>query len=110
MKLSPEEQAWLDAYRRELAERFPGLLEEMTVFGSKARGDPGPESDLDVLVILREGDDARKQAVRLLGHRLAAESDALPSIMVYTREEWTLRERGGSPLYRAVRRDGVRVA
>jgi hypothetical protein len=48
--------------------------------------------------------------VRRVGHMLAATSEAVPSIMVYTRNEWTMRERGGSPFYQAVMRDRVRVA
>lgn len=109
-KLTPDEQAWLDAYRKALADKFSGLVEEIVVFGSKARGESGPHSDLDVLIILREGDRNTKREVRHLGHSLAVTSEAVPSIMVYTREEWSLRKRNGSPFYRAVTRDGVRVA
>ncbi len=93
-----------------LAKEFPQLIEEIVVFGSKARGDAGPDSDLDVLVILREGDRRLKRAIRHLGHQLAVLSEAVPSIMVYTRDEWSRRERSGSPFHRAVTRDGVRVA
>lgn len=110
MKLTPEEQAWLDTYRKALAEQFPDVIEEILIFGSKARGDAGPDSDLDLLVILREGDRSRKRAVRHIGHSLAVLSEVVPSIMVYTRQEWTVRMRGGSPFYQAVTRDQVRVA
>lgn len=110
VKLTSEELGWLNAYRKAVAEQFPGLVEAILIFGSKARGDAGPDSDLDVLVILREGDRSRKRAVRHLGHSLAVVSEVVPSIMVYTREEWALRKHGGSPFYRAVIRDGVRVA
>ncbi len=110
MKLTLAEQTWLDDYRQALSKQFPELVEEMVVFGSKARGEAGPESDLDVLVIVREGDRGLKRAIRHLAHELAAVSDAVPSIMVYTREEWIRRERNASPFYQAVTRDGVRVA
>jgi predicted nucleotidyltransferase len=110
MNLTRDEQAWLDSYRQALADQFPGLVEEVLVFGSKARGEAGPDSDLDVLVIIREGDSKRKREVRRVGHMLAVISEAVPSIMVYTRQEWTRRERGGSAFYQAVMRDRVRVA
>jgi len=110
MKLTDDEQAWLDAYRKELAEEFPGLVEEILIFGSKARGEAGPDSDLDVLLVIREGDSKRKREVRRIGHMLAAMSEAVPSIMVYTRYEWAMRERGGSAFYQSVMRDRVRVA
>ena len=110
LTLIPEEQVWLNAYRKTLAEQFPDLVDAILIFGSKARGDAGPDSDLDVLVILREGDRSRKRVVRHLGHSLAVVSEVVPSIMVYTREEWALRRHGDSPFYRAVLRDGGRVA
>jgi predicted nucleotidyltransferase len=62
MQLTAEEQAWLDAYRKALAEDFPDLVEELLIFGSKARGEAGPDSDLDVLLVIREGDSQRKRA------------------------------------------------
>ncbi len=107
--LTTDEQAWLDEYRRELKERFPGNVEDVVIFGSKARGDDRPDSDVDVLVVLREGGRQIKREARLLGHRLAAASNAVPSILVYTDSEWQDRARGGSPFYRSVMRDGVRV-
>ena len=110
MKLTPEERTWLDAYCQELARQFPGLVEEIVVFGSKARGEAGADSDVDVLVIIQQGDRTKKREVRHIGHRLAVMSEAVPSIMVYTREEWSSRRRDNSPLYRAVVSDGVRVA
>jgi predicted nucleotidyltransferase len=110
MNLTPDEQTWLDAYCQGLAEQFPNLVEEIVVFGSKARGDARPDSDLDILVIVREADRITKREVGMIGHRLAVESEAVPSIRVYTREEWSRRQHHDSPLYRAVVRDGVRVA
>lgn len=110
MKLTPDEQAWLNEYRDALAKQFPGVVEEIIIYGSKARGDAGPDSDVDVLVVLREGDRSLKHEVRDLGHRLAVLSDAVPSIMVYTRHEWSLRRDSGSPFYQAVTRDGVLVS
>ena len=110
LKLTPDEQTWLDAYRQALRERFPDLIEDIIIFGSKARGDAGPDSDVDVLIILQEGEREIKKAVRRLGHELSVLSDAVPSIMVYTKVEWMERGQSGSPFYRAVMRDGVQVS
>ena len=110
LKLTPAEQAWLDEYRQTLANDYPGLVEDIIIFGSKARGDAGPDSDLDVLVVLTEADRRLKDEIAYLGYLLDAFGDALPSIMVYSRTEWTERERDGSPFHRAVTRDGVHVA
>ena len=110
MNLTPAEQTWLDEYRQTLARDYPGLVDDIIIYGSKARGDAGPDSDLDVLVVVDHADRRVRDEIAYLGYLLDALGDALPSIMVYTRTEWTERERRGSPFHRAVTRDGVHVA
>jgi predicted nucleotidyltransferase len=93
MKLTPEEQAWLDAYRQALAQQFPGLVEQIIIFGSKARETATADSDLDLLVVIRDGDWRLKDTVTQPGYLLAIGTDVVPSIMVYTTEEWELLRR-----------------
>ena len=50
LELTKEEQAWLDAYRKALDKKHPGTVQEMLIYGSKARGQAHAESDLDVLL------------------------------------------------------------
>ena len=109
LKLTTEEQAWLEAYRRIVHERFPGQIEDLIVFGSKARGDARPDSDLDVLVVVREGDWRLKDALALVGYDLAIGTDVVPSIQVYTIAEWSQLRQRQSVLLEAVERDGVSV-
>ena len=52
LTLDAAEQAWLDAYRIELRTRHPGVVRQLVIYGSKARGDAHEDSDLDVLVVL----------------------------------------------------------
>ena len=54
--LTPSERNSLDQALREVTARFPAEIRFMALFGSKARGDFGPDSDIDLLII-REGDD-----------------------------------------------------
>lgn len=109
LKITPEEQAWLDAYRSELQQQHPGTVVRMLVYGSKARGEAHAESDLDVLLIVRNEARGLKRELRRIGYLLAATSDVLPSVLAYTEEEWQNREKSGSSFRRAVERDAVRV-
>ncbi len=109
LKLTTEEQAWLDAYRRNLHERLPGQIEDLIIFGSKARGDAGTDSDLDVLVVIRAGDWQLKDTLAIVGYDLAIGTDVVPSIQIYTVAEWDRLRQRQSVFLEAVERDGASV-
>ena len=109
MKLTGPEQQWLLAYRRELVAMCPAPVERMIVYGSKARGDASPESDLDILLIVSDEAAGQKRALRRIGYMLASDSDVVPSILAYTHGEWRSRKQSRSPFLRAVERDAVQV-
>ncbi len=109
MRLSKNEKAWLRAYRNELTEAHPPQVERMLIYGSKARGEAGPDSDLDVLLIVRNEAAGQKRHLRRIGYLLAAESDVVPSILAYTVDEWEKRKQSGSPFRRSVEKDKVQV-
>ena len=109
LKLTPEEQQWLDTYRKILDEQFPGLVEDIIIFGSKARGTATDDSDVDILLIIKEGDWRRKQAVAEPGYMLSIGTDVVPSFIIYTKGEWEDRRKGRAPFWQTVTRDGVAV-
>ncbi len=109
LQLHPAEQHWLDAYRRELKKRHPDAVKVMVIYGSRARGDGGEDSDLDVLLVVRNEAAGLKRDLRRIGYRLSAASYAVPSILAYTEGEWEHRRRVRSPFLEAVERDAVRV-
>ena len=56
--LEPDEALWLEGYLDRL-KQVPGtFLKQLVVYGSKARGDAGPASDVDVLVVVGDAPDA----------------------------------------------------
>lgn len=105
------ERAWLETYLARLDEQFPDLVQEVTVFGPRARGDRRPVPCLRLLIIISHGDWFQKDAVGSLGHMVDMEDFFVaPSIMVYTRDEWLESERLGADLYRIVKHSSVRLA
>jgi predicted nucleotidyltransferase len=85
LKLTNEEQAWLDAYREALNKKHPGTVQGMLIYGSKARGQAHAESDLDVLLVVRDKAAALKRELRWIGYLLAVKTDVLPSILANTK-------------------------
>src|SRR5262247_190423 len=109
MRLTADEQAWLDAYCQVLKEQYLSIVERLVIYGSKARGDDHPDSDLDVLLIVKNDAGHLKRLLRRVGYELAATSDAVPSILAYTQDEWESRRESGAPFQQAVERDAVAV-
>ena len=109
LTLHPEEQCWLDKYRKALDERHPGAVLRMVIYGSKAREDTHENSDIDVLIIVKNESNSLKRPLRRIGYDLAATSWTVPSIMAYTQAEWERLENLQSPYREAVERDGVSV-
>ena len=107
MKLTTEEEQWLKGYRELLARQFPGLVEQIIVFGSKAKGTATEDSDLDLLMVIRDGDWKLKDAITQPGYLLALDTNAIPSIIVLTSEEWEALRTREAPFWQTVQRDGV---
>lgn len=109
LTLDAADQAWLDAYRLELRTRHPGVVERLVIYGSKARGDAREDSDLDVLIVVRNDASDLKRPLRRIGYDLAATSSAVPSIMACTQAERDRLKEVRCPYRASVERDGVSV-
>lgn len=104
------ESASLGSLERLLLRALEGVkVERLVLFGSVARGDERPDSDVDLLVVVptvvdkraagKALRDARRDVASLFGNNL--------SILLYTRREAAALE--GSELMKNVRRDGVEL-
>ncbi len=109
LTLTVDDQTWLDAYRQVLREQFPGVVQDMIIFGSKARGTARPDSDLDMILLIREGDWRFKRQMTHPGYDLSIGTDVLPSLIVYTLAEWQRMRDDQSVFREVVERDGVSV-
>lgn len=102
--------ALTDFCRRVRAALGDGLV-ELRLFGSKARGDAGPDADIDVLVVIDApgGRWPLAGTVSDVAFDVNLEHDVFISPIVVTTS--MLSEEGWrrSPLMRAVRAEGVRL-
>ena len=109
MTLDAADQAWLDAYRFELRTRHPGVVKQLLIYGSKARGDAREDSDLDVLLVVRNDASDLKRPLRRIGYDLDVTFLVVPSIMALTQAEWDRLKEIRAPYRESVERDGVSV-
>lgn len=78
------------------------------LFGSHARGEAGPDSDVDILVIVEQSPFSRYQ--RAVRARKAVHEVKLPKdIVVVTQDEWDKGLRAPCSLPSTVAREGVRI-
>ncbi len=106
-RLSASEAEAVRAFVRMAHERFPQMIEQAVLFGSKARGEGQAESDIDVLVIVRREDWHLINAISTLAARISLEKDVLLGPIVVGQERWERIKRGNFSLYRNVAREGL---
>lgn len=105
--LSPTEQQALEHFKTALQSLLGDNLLSLRLFGSRARGEGMEESDLDVLVLLREKDRAvcRRIIEESLEVDLTYETNLAPTIL--SAEEYRQNREYQTPFYCNVERDSL---
>lgn len=99
---------WLGRCRSMLESHYGSQLGGLVLYGSTARGEAGPESDVDLLVLLREPFDYFRELRVLTSvlYPLQLEVDRLISALPTSVEEF---EQGRLQLYRNAAEEGMRL-
>lgn len=84
-------------------------LLDFRVFGSKARGDASPDSDIDVMIEIEECSPAIESAIDDLVFEINLAHDCLISLIIFSKRELEEGSLGESPIYKAIEKEGVRV-
>ena len=103
--LKPNELETLRRLKEALARDF--RLIELRLFGSKARGDSAPESDVDVLIVLEELNREIRKQVSALCCDLSIDHHVVIAPILYSWAEFTSGHTRITPFYQNVEREGV---
>ena len=108
----PEWRAALDDFIAAVKAEYGERLEHIVLYGSRARGDARQDSDVDVLVVLREVANPWEERHHLgdIAYRVTAEADrwdTLLSVQVVSAEEY---RRADWPFQMNVHREGLVLA
>ena len=93
-------------FRQRLAEITP--IRDLVVFGSRARGDAAPDSDMDVFIELEEATPELREHISEIAWEVGFERDRVITTIVATRDDLEHGALGASPLVLNIEREGVR--
>jgi predicted nucleotidyltransferase len=94
-------------YLPEIKRRILGVSdpEQIILFGSYARGNSGPDSDLDILVVLKDIQSTRQESTRL---RRSLRGLLMPvDILVATPEQLKKHQKTIGLIYRSLLEEGI---
>ncbi len=97
----------LHELRRRMEELYGDRLERVILFGSRARGDADPDSDIDVLVVLKGEVKPGEEIGRMswLLSELSLEYDTVVTCVPMSSQRW--HETDPGPLIENVRSEGI---
>ena len=93
--------------KRRLLQSFPLL--DVRVFGSRARGEAGFDSDLDVFILVEQCNPAQRRQIAEIAWEVGFEMDRIISTVVATPDQLEKGGLGASPLILNIEREGVAV-
>lgn len=105
--LSPREHQAVAEFVRLLRQRYPERVLHVVLFGSKARGDSRPWSDIDILIIVDQDDWQLSHAISNLAADVSLEHDVLIGPRVIGQERWERMKKHHFGLYRNVTAEGI---
>lgn len=103
--LSESDRQIAQEFQRRLMAIAPVL--NLRVFGSRARGDAAPDSDLDVFIELEECTPELRQLISETAWEVGFEMDRVITTLVATPSELESGAMGANPLVLNVEREGV---
>ena len=101
-----EQPEILETLRQAFARLLGDQIESVLLYGSRARGDHRPDSDIDLLVVMRDAFDygALIERTSEVVSTLSLENDVVISRAFVSKERF---EREQSPFLLNVRREGI---
>ena len=109
---APPAEAGFETLRVDIKQAIQGIEPQAQVllYGSRARGDAGNDSDWDLLILVPgKVDAARKQAIRHRLYEVEWATDTVLTSMIFERELWDTPLYRAMPFHQNVERDGIRL-
>lgn len=105
--MDPAKDPVIQAFANEAKRRIGRQLREITLFGSRARGDARPTSDYDGLVVVDDKTPEIRRQLLSVQVEILNRCDALVASVLRSGDKWQ-RSRA-YPLAKNIEREGIRL-
>jgi predicted nucleotidyltransferase len=108
-ELTDREQSVLEELGAGIRQAFPEDAFHLTLFGSRARGDAEPDSDMDVLVEMERPHIrlAEKQRIQRIAGEISMRSGIILCLLLV--DQSTREEKGDFSIFRNIQEHGIPV-
>jgi predicted nucleotidyltransferase len=107
LQLSKHECAFLEKVRKTVHEVLPH--EPLILFGSRVRGEAGPESDWDILILPSRVTSELKHRIRAVLYDIELEEGVVINPLILPKVEWEKGRFRDHPIHRRIDEEGVLV-
>ena len=97
----------LNQFASTVRQQFPNA--QIWAFGSRARGDARPDSDLDICVVVDSLEPTVKKTISHIAWEIGFIHERLITTVKYSRDQFNQGPCAISPLVQTIRREGVAV-
>ena len=106
-QLNSKDQQVAIAFVDKIRQHFDGQLVSAFLFGSRARGEAEPDSDMDLLVVMAVADPEVRKAIHHLAAEVWLENGIFLSTLVWSQDHWHKVAQLQTLLYQSICRDGI---
>jgi predicted nucleotidyltransferase len=109
MSLTDQERQVAMEFVEKVRQRFDGQLVSAVLFGSRARGEAEPGSDMDVAVVMSSADSEIRKEIRYLAVEVWLRHGIYLSTRVWSQAHWRKLEELRTSLYQNICKDGINL-
>ncbi|MDY6864186.1 MAG: nucleotidyltransferase domain-containing protein [Thermodesulfobacteriota bacterium] len=99
----------LSEYLTILKKKYKDRIVDVVLFGAVARGDYDDESDIDVLVIVKNGGNEFRDEISMASYSSMLKNDVVLSSLVMDEMVYNWHRKYKDPLYNVIKKEGINL-
>jgi predicted nucleotidyltransferase len=106
-RITKNENDALQAFIQRLLTELGEQAQQVILFGSKARGDSAPDSDIDVLILADDENRQVRETISKISSQIGLDYDICLAVLLIANNHWRQMSIERFSLCRNVERDGI---